>query len=135
MDRIDQFSLEGKELARWVIKSLFPQGSCSSTLHFAVSPDGKRLLMEVDMDEDAPLPDWDGPLNSLWLLEIASHKTTRLTPKGLLAMEGCWLDDEHILYVSQTAKEKQPVLSEMTLSEKDRKPLLKNATTPSVGGK
>ncbi|HEY8669658.1 MAG TPA: hypothetical protein VIL63_02360, partial [Terriglobales bacterium] len=133
LDRIYQFSLDGKEQARWEIKSLFPNGGCNSNSHFAVSPDGKRLLMEVDMDdEEVSQPGWEGPPPALWLLEFGSRKVTRLTPKGLLAWDGSWLDDARILYASQTAKEKQPVLSEMTLAERNRKSILKNVTTPTV---
>ena len=84
------------------------------------------------MDEEAYLPDWEGPPPSLWTWEIASGKTTRLTPKGVLAWHGCWLDSKRIAFVSQSAKEKEPTIYEMTLAEKNRKPILKNANNPSV---
>ncbi len=133
LDRIYHFSVEGKELARWEVKKLFPEGAFSSGSRFTMSPDGKRMLMEVEMDEeDVTNPGWDGPPPALWLWEMATGKTTRLTPKGLLATEGCWQNNEKILYVSQTAREKSPVLSEMTLAEKNRKPLLRNAVSPTV---
>lgn len=85
------------------------------------------------MDEqEPPIPSWDGPPPALWLREVASGQATRLTPNGLMAMEACWVDDARILYVSQAAQEKQPGLSEMTLAEKNRKVLLKDARAPSV---
>lgn len=85
------------------------------------------------MEEQEPLiPSWEGPPPVLWLWEIASGQATRLTPNGLMAMEACWIDDTRILYVSQTAKEKQPGLSEMTLAEKNRKVLVKDARASSV---
>lgn len=133
LERIYRFSLEGKEEARWEIAKLFPKGGLNSGSSLAVSPDGKRLLVEVDMDEQEPaIKGWEGPPPALWLWEVASGQTTRLTREELLAMEACWVDDARILYVSQTAKEKEPGLSEMTLAEKNRKVLVKDARAPSV---
>jgi len=133
LDKLYQFTTEGTELKNWSLKALFPKGSMNSGSTMAVSPDGKTLLLEVDMDdEEANLPDWDGPPPSLWMLELASQKTMRLTPKGLLAWKGCWADNGKILFVSQTATEKQPSICEMALTEKNRKVILKNANHPSV---
>lgn len=133
LEQIYRFSLEGKEEARWETAKLFPKGGLNSGSSLAVAPDGKRLLVEVDMEEqEAPIPNWEGPPPALWVWEVASGRTTRLTPNGLMAMEACWVDDARILYVSQAAKEKQPGLSEMTLTEKNRQMLLKDARAPSV---
>ncbi len=133
MSKLYQFSLEGKELKSWDLRTLFPNGSFSSNTHIAVSPNGKSLLMEVDMDEEAAnMPDWEGPPPALWTLDIASKKATRLTPNGLMAWSGCWVDNERILFTSQTANEKQTSICEMTLAEKNRKPILKNANSPTV---
>lgn len=80
LDKLYQFALDGMELKKWSLRSLFPKGSFSSASNFSVSPDGTTLLMDVDMDdEEAILPDWDGPPPSLWTLEIASGRATRLT--------------------------------------------------------
>jgi TolB protein len=50
-----------------------------------VSPDGKRLLLSIDMGEESGRKDWDGPLPALWSFDLQSQKATRLTPKKLSA--------------------------------------------------
>lgn len=128
-----QFGLNGTEMKKWSLDSLLPHGSMNSGSHIAVSPEGKTLLIDVDMDEEeANMPDWDGPPPSLWTLEIASQKATRLSPKGGLAWHGCWLDSKEILFTSQAAKEKEPTIYKMVLAEKNRTPVLKNANNPNV---
>ena len=39
-----------------------------------VSPDGQKLLLGIDMDEEAHRKDWDGPLPAVWTLDLASKK-------------------------------------------------------------
>ena len=105
----------------------------SSGSNAEVSPDGKTILIDIDMDEEeANMPDWDGPPPSVWTLDIASGKTTRLTPKGVLAWHGSWIDSKEILLTSQSAREKEPTIYKMSLTEKNRKPVLKNANNPSA---
>jgi hypothetical protein len=48
-----------------------------------MSPDGKRLLLSIDMDEESDRKDWDGPLPALWAFDLQPQKATRLTPKRL----------------------------------------------------
>jgi hypothetical protein len=50
-----------------------------------VSPDGKRLLLSIDMGEESGREDWDGLLPALWAFDLLSQKATRLTPKKLSA--------------------------------------------------
>ena len=128
-----QFDLQGRELKKWKLDSLFPKGSMNSGSSIACSPDGRRLLVEVDMDEEeANLPDWDGPPPSLWNLDLTSEKATRLTRPGVLASGGCWLDETHILFTALSAKEKDPLIEKMDLLTKGTEPVLKNGLNPSV---
>ncbi len=127
-----QLELDGTERKKWDLHSLFPTGAFNSGSRFAVSPDGKALLMSVDMDEDIQRKDWDGPPPALWTLDLATEKPTRITPKGMLAWDGCWLGKDEILFVSQAAKEKEPSIYRMSLQGKPRKVILKNARTPSI---
>ncbi len=133
LNRLSQFSLTGKELRSWELRKLFPEGSLNSGSSMAVSPDGRMLLMQVDLDnEEANMPDWDGPPPSIWMLNLESQKTTRLTPKGVLAWAGCWLDQDSILFSSQTAREKNPTISRMTVASGERKAILKNGDNADV---
>lgn len=133
LSHLYQFDLDGRELKKWKLDSLFPKGSMNSGSSISMAPGGRKLLLDIDMDEEeANMPDWDGPPPSLWTLDLASKKATRLTPKGKLASQGCWLDDAQILFVAQSAKEKDPTTYTLTVGEKGWKPILKNASSPSV---
>ncbi len=128
-----QLDLDGKELKKWKLDSLFPGGSMNSGSNMSVSPDGKMLLLDIDMnDEEANMPDWDGPPPSIWSLDLAAKKATRLTPKGMVASEGCWLAPEQVLFVAQSPKEKEPFIYQIKLGERKWTRLLKDASAPSV---
>jgi len=123
----------GKVEKQWSLKTLFPSGSFNSGSSFAVSGEGKKMLMEVDMDdEEANMPDWDGPPPSIWMLDIGSEKATRLTPKGVLAWHPGWIDANSFVFGAQTAKEKKASIYRATLDNPDRKTVIKNGTNPSV---
>jgi hypothetical protein len=128
-----QFSLDGKELKSWSLNKLFPQGSFSSNATIDLSLKGERLLLEVDMDEEKPdRADWAGPPPSLWIFDLTTERVQRVTPKGLLAMSGCWLSEDEVLIVSQSAREKAPAISKITLGSGTRKIVVRDATDPSV---
>ena len=124
---------DGKELRKWKLDSLFPGGSFNSGSSFSVSPDGKSLLAEVDMDnEEANMPDWDGPPPTVWVLDIGSGKATRLTPKGVLAWSPRWIDSNSFVFASQGRNEKNPSVYRATLQKPERKLVLKNANSPAI---
>lgn len=133
LEYLHQIDLQGAELKKWKLDSLFPGGGMNSNSRMASSPDGKTLLVEVDMDEEVKnMPDWDGPPPSLWSFDPESAKATRLTEKGKLAASGCWLDKSHILFNVFSPKEKQPAIYEMELGKKEMKLVLKNGVSPSA---
>jgi hypothetical protein len=49
-----------------------------------VSPDGKRLLLSIDMGEESGRKNWDGPLPALWAFDVQSQKATRLTAEEII---------------------------------------------------
>jgi hypothetical protein len=65
-------------------------------------------------------------------MDLATQKTTRLTPTGFFAWEGRWLSAEEIIFASQAGNEKEPSLHRMTLPGKERKLILKKANSPSA---
>ena len=133
LDYLYRFNLEGSEVKKWKLDSLFPAGGMNSGSRITSSPDGKSLLVEVDMDEEVKdMPDWDGPPPALWTFDLESAKTTRLTKKGVLAASGCWLDNQRILFNLFSAKEKKPAIYQMEIGKKEMKPLIKDGVNPSV---
>ena len=80
MTNIYQLGLDGAVRAQWNISKIVPKGDMSGDGRIDVSPDGKRLLLSVDMGEESGRRDWDGPLPALWAFDLQSQKATRLTP-------------------------------------------------------
>ena len=97
-----------------------------------VSPDGKRLLLSIDMGEESGRKDWDGPLPALWSFDLGSQKATRLTPKKLFGWDGVWIDNNNILFLSKAAGEKDDSIYRMSVDGKNLKRLIKNGRFPSV---
>jgi TolB protein len=132
MTNIYQIGLDGAVLAQWKISKIVPKGDMSGDGRIDVSPDGKRLLLSIDMGEQSGRKDWDGPLPALWAFDLQSQKATRLTPKKLFGWEGVWIDNDNILFLSRAAGEKDDSIYRMSADGKKLKRLIKNARFPSV---
>ena len=133
MTNIYRLSLDGSVVAQWQIGTIVPNGGMSGDSRIDVSPDGKRLLLSVEMDEAYDRKDWDGPVPALWSFDLSSQVAVRLTSKELFAWDGCWLDNANLLFVSQDAGEKQPALYRAT--GKNLKRLIDDARHPSVSAR
>jgi len=90
------------------------------------------LLLSIDMGEEHHRKDWDGPPAALWRFEIATQKAVRITRKTLFGWDGCWIDNDNILFLSQPAGEKSASLYRMPINSKNLKRLIKNARFPTV---
>jgi TolB protein len=132
MTNIYQIGLDGTNRAQWKINTIVPKGDMSGDGRIDVSPDGKRLLLSIDMGEESGRKDWDGPLPALWAFDLQSQKTTRLTPKKLFGWDGVWIDNDNILFLSRAAGEKEDSIYRMSTDGKNLKRLIKNARFPSV---
>ena len=134
MTNIYRLDLKGAVLAQWKIETIVPNGNMSGDGRITVSPDGKRLLLGIDMGEEHDRKDWDGPPPALWSFDLATQKATRVTPTKIFGWDGCWLDNDNILFLSQDADEKEPSIYRMSLGKngKDRKLVIKNARMPSA---
>jgi TolB protein len=132
MTNIYQLGLDGAGRAQWKINKVVPKGDMSGDGRIDVSPDGKRLLLSIDMGEESGRKDWDGPLPALWAFDLQSQKATRLTPKKLFGWDGVWLDNDNILFLSRAAGEKDDSIYRMSVDGKNLKRLIKNARFPSV---
>jgi len=134
MQYLYRLGLDGKVLKKWAVEKIVPHGGMSGNVRLDASPDGKTLLMDIEMDEKER-KGWDGPPASIWMFDFASEKATRLTPKTLYAWDCHWLDaPDSILFISQGPGEKSPSIYRMITAGqgKDRALLIKNARTPST---
>ena len=129
---ICQISLDGAVLAKWPIEKVIPNGSMSGDSRIDVSPDGKRLLLSIEMGEEHHRKDWDGPPPALWTLEIATQKPARITTRTLFGWDGCWMDNDDVLFLSQASGEKEASIHRMSTNGKNLLRLIKNAHMPGV---
>ena len=132
MTNVYQIGLDGSVLGQWKIEKVIPNGDMSGDDRIDVSPDGKHLLLSIQMAEEHNRKDWDGPQPALWSFDLATQKSVRLTPKKLFAWDGCWIDDTNILFLSQPAGEKAASIYRLSTNGKDLKLLIKNARFPTV---
>lgn len=132
MSNIYQVALDGTELAHWEIKKIIKNGDMSGDGRIDVSPDGKRLLLSIDMGEEAKRKNWDGPVPALWMFDIVTQKATRITPKSLFGWDGCWLDNDNVLFRSQSASEKESSIYRISTNGKNPKRLITKAEFPTV---
>jgi TolB protein len=132
MSNIYQIGLDGKVRTQWKIDKIVPDGDMSGDGRIDVSPDGKRLLLSIDMGEESGRKNWDGPLPALWAFDMQSKKATRLTPKNLFGWDGVWLDNDNVLFLSRDVDENEDAIYRMSTDGKNLKRLIKNARFPTV---
>src|SRR5882724_6999454 len=135
MTNVYQIGLDGSVLGQWKIEKIIPNGDMSGDDRIDVSPDGKHLLLSIQMAEEHNRKDWDGPQPALWSFDLTTQKSVRLTSKKLFAWDGCWIDDRNILFLSQPAGEKVASIYRMSTDGKDLKRLIKDARLPSVSAR
>src|SRR6266480_4808360 len=132
MTNIYRIGLDGAVRAQWKISKIIPKGDMSGDGRIDVSPDGKRLLLSIDMGEESGREDWDGPLPALWAFDLQSQKATRLTPKNLFGWDGVWIDNDDVLFLSRAAGGKDDSIYRMSSDGKNLKRLIKKGRFPSV---
>lgn len=133
LNTICELDLDGGEKRQWSIDSLFPKGGLSSGTYFSISPDGKKLVLDVEMaEEEASLPDFDGPPPAIWIFDIPAGKATRLTKKEINAWHPVWLSDNEILVCTQKRGEKASSVYKMTLPQEQLTRVLSNANDPVI---
>jgi TolB protein len=132
MTSVCRIGLNGGTLAHWKVEQIIPKGDMSGDCRIDVSPDGKRLLLSIEMGEESDRKDWDGPLPALWSFDLESQKATRLTPKTLFEWDGVWINNNNILFLSRAAGEKDDSIYRISIDGKNLKRLIKNARFPSV---
>ena len=132
MTNIYHLKLDGTVLEQWNIEKLIPNSSMSGDDRIDVSLDGNFLLLSIEMGEEHNRKDWDGPLPALWTFEIATQRPVRVTPKTLFGWDGCWMDEENVLFLSQAAGETTASIYRMSITGRNVKRLITNARMPSV---
>jgi TolB protein len=96
----------------------------------AVSPDGKTALFSRFMDGEGDAE----PPSAVYLLDLASGETTRMTPPGVLADSPAWLPGgQEFLFTSFDPKTEAPSIYRMSIKPGSKPSLVKaKASNPSV---
>lgn len=133
LESILRFDAEGRQLQKWPLASLIPKGSFSAGGAMSVSPDGRTLLVEVDMNEPNPSKDASGPPSAIWSVEPASGRATRLTAKGIAYHASPrWLSPDEMVFQTSGGRDKKAGVVRAKLNGADRRLLVPKATYPSV---
>jgi TolB protein len=133
LEKIYQFGVGGDLVASWEIRKIIPNGEMDSSKRMSVSGDGKKLLLDVNMDEEE-LKDWEGPPPAIWLFDIPSAKAARLTPKKSYASDSCWLSDSEFLLVDADNGGKTNSIYRASITGGIPRRMIRNAANPSVSG-
>jgi Tol biopolymer transport system component len=134
MEFLYRLDLTGSVLKQWRIEQIVPRGGMGGDVQLAAAPDGRTLLMDVEMSEKER-SGWDGPPPSMWLFDLVAETSRRLTPPTLYAWSCAWLDaPDSILFLSQARNESTPSIYRMTANGRgaDRRLLVRNARMPSA---
>jgi len=108
------------------------KGDMSGDGRIDVSPDGKRLLLSIDMGEESGRKDWDAPVASALSVRSPIAKGDQANAKKLFGWDGV-LDRQRHCSLSQPASRAKRTTQfiKCPLTE-NLKRLIKNGRFPSV---
>jgi TolB protein len=132
LDNLYHIDLDGNVLKKWALSKVLTEAGMNGNDRLSVSPDGKALLMDVDLGAEHERKNWDGPQPAIYALNLDTEETTRVTAKEDFAWDPYWLTNDEFLCLIQKEREKEPSLYRMPLSGKNPKLLVKHARTPSA---
>jgi len=135
LEAVFQVSLDGRILHRWPLMLIGKDVGMSSGSGLAASPDGRYLLMDVDMATEISVKGWDGPPPALWKLDLRSEKFSLVSPMDLLAWSPCWVTDDVVLCQGATGAKPKPGLYQLSLKSGGYKLLIPGATNPSASAR
>jgi Tol biopolymer transport system component len=119
-------------LKKWELSKVLTEAGMSGNNRLSVSPDGKTLLMDVDLGAEHERKNWDGPQPAIYEFDLATEKTSRVTGKNDFVWNPYWVTNDEFLCVIQKEHENEPSLYRMSITGKNAKLLAKHARTPSV---
>jgi TolB protein len=125
---IYRLGLDGVVLGQWEVSKIVPVDYLTSGGRIDVSPDGNRLLLTVDYRKNS-----DAPPPSLWSFDLTTQSAKRLnTPKELWIVEGCWLDNQNILFATGSPDGSAGPIYRISIDGTNLKRLIKDARGVSV---
>ncbi len=132
LDNLYHIDLDGNVLKKWALSKLLTEAGMGGNDRLSVSPDGKTLLMNVDLVAEHERKNWDGPQPAVYVFDFDTEKTSRVTAKDDFVWDPYWVTNDEFLCVIQKEHENEPSLYRMSLDGKNPKVIVKRARTPSV---
>jgi TolB protein len=129
---IYRLGLDGAVLAEWKINKIISNGDMSGDRRIDVSPDGKHLLLGIEMGEEANRKDWDGPVPALVVLRSRFAARGQTHFQETFRLGRVWIDNANVLFLSQSPDEKEASIYRMSIDRENLKRLIKNARFPTV---
>jgi len=126
---LHQLDLTGHAVSRIAFKDI-PLEVDSSTCQFRLSPDGKRMLVETEIEVD-DLHNDDYPSPVIFLLDLASKKARRVSPKGMMLSDPDWLSDGKS-FVCRRSDGKQAGIYRVDIESGSAHLIIPGGTDPSV---
>ena len=127
-----QFALDGQLIKQWDIEKLTGGCSMGSGNRIEVSPNGRHIIFDADLNEESTRKDWDGPPPGIFLLDLESGSATRVIGKHDFVWEPFWLSNDEFLCIMQKENENEPSIYRISLDGKNPKLVVKHARTPSA---
>jgi TolB protein len=134
LTNIYQIDLSGNVSTKWKIGDVVPNCDLDSGSQIEPAADGQHILLDASLNEEGPIKDWEGPPSAIFLVDIASAKSKRLTPPVPYAWAPCWLDDREYLFTG-APDARHRAIYKATISGGTPQVLIKNAEHASVGGR
>src|SRR6266699_7073046 len=132
LDNLYQIDLDGSVLKKWKLSEVLTEASMNGNDRLSVSPDGKTLLMDVDLGSEHERKNWDGPQPAVYVFDFDTEKTSRVTAKDDFVWDPYWVTNDEFLCVIQKEHENEPSLYRMSLDGKNPKVIVKHARTRNV---
>ena len=127
-----QFAVDGSLIKQWDIGKLTGGGSMSSGTRLDVSPNGRRIIFDVDLAEESTRKNWDGAPPGIFVLDLETDSATRVSAKGIYAFDPQFITDDEFLCSIQKEKETERSIYRVSMDGKNMKRLIKNGRFPSV---
>ncbi len=131
LTNIYRIDLTGKVLSQWKISEALLNAGMNSGDRIDPAADGQHLLLDADLDEDGPIKNWDGPSPAVFLFDIATGKSKRISSLMPYAWEPYWLNEQEYLFTG-TKDGKHFEIYKTSLSGGSPQLLIKNASGVTV---
>jgi TolB protein len=128
---IYQLDLNGKVSKQWKIAEALSEADLNSNDRFDPAEDGKSLLLDADLNEEGHIKAWEGPPPAIFLFDINTGKSKRISPPKVYAWDPCWLNAEEYVFTC-TTDGRHFGIYKLSLTGKEPQLLLKNASGATV---